>query len=276
MRRCWRPLLIIALTALWQTVARSEETPPKPDTRTIRVMTYNILYGRHIKDGQDKIVALLKEQAPDVLCLQETKWRAEKNGPGSGQPDEIATAIGGRNWCAVSRNGVEGDETAGTWSRGPAIVTRGRIIRYEPVAVTGSQPFALLAEIEINNHRLIVVSAHFHSIAGATVGGVASTESARIREAKLLKARLSQEHLPIVIGCDLNALPFFPSYQELADPFRDTALIFGDNDYTRKTRGLPARIDYLFISKHWAATHYSVEPVDFSDHRPVRAEISLK
>jgi endonuclease/exonuclease/phosphatase family metal-dependent hydrolase len=259
-------------------------------------MTYNILYGRHVEDGFDKILRFLEQEKPDLLFLQETKWRLggeeSEGGEGSeggeerrefaderGHPASIARALGGAQWVAVDRKGYDGSKgsegSEGGWSRGPAIVTRGRIVRHESVAVDNGAPFAVLAEIELDGQRIVAVSAHFRSVGGATVGGVASTEPDRVLQAKALLVRLKNETRPIVVGCDLNSLPFFPTYNEMTARFRDAAMIHYDASYTRKTHGLPARIDYLFLSDGWRAERYEVPAVDFSDHRPVTAGIRV-
>ena len=34
------------------------------------------------------------------------------------------------------------------------------------------------------------------------------------------------------------------------------------------------RIDYIFVSNDWTVSEYAVQPVDYSDHRPVTATLT--
>jgi endonuclease/exonuclease/phosphatase family metal-dependent hydrolase len=239
---------------------------------SFRVVSYNIRHGHHVDQGVKKIRSVLQSLKPDILCLQEATWQRPRRGSPSGHPVIFATALGDYEWCAASRPRRPG----GQRRLGPAIVVRGKIIRSEPLSVDGKSDYAVLAEVDIDGVRLIVVAGHFHSLSQASVAGAVRTEADRMREAAHLVRRLRGETLPVVIGVDLNALPIFPTYKSLAAAYTDVARAAGDESYTRMTGSIPTRIDYVFVSSAFAVRTYRVVKVDYSDHRPVFVDLVLK
>lgn len=248
----------------------AKELTPRRGRIALHVATYNIEYGYRVPGAAKRITAFFGGLKPDIVCLQETHWRRSTPNLASGHPVAIAKTLGDYVWCGVDR----GQPTRGTHS-GMAIVTRGRILYHESLKVDHESPYGVLAEIEIDGVRLIIVSVHLRSLNGATIRGALSTEAARIRQVDHLVNRLKRETLPVIVAGDFNALPFFPSHGVIARKLRDVALAMRDMAFTRKTLGLPARIDYIFASDHFAIDRYTVHPVDYSDHRPVAAHLTL-
>lgn len=253
------------------TARGANEVTPQGGRLTLQIATYNIEHGYRVPGATKRISAFLGGLKPDIVCLQETQWQGSAANLASGQPVTIAAALGDYVWCGVDRS----QPIRGRHS-GMAIVTRGRIVNHEPLKVDHEAPYGVLAEIEIDGVRLIVVSVHLRSLNGATIRGALSTEAARVRQADHLLNRLEGERLPVLVAGDFNALPFFPSYGVIARELQDAGLAKHDRSFTRKTRGLPARIDYIFASDHFAINRYAVHPVDYSDHRPATASLTLR
>ena len=248
----------------------AKELTPRRGRVALHVATYNIEHGYGVPGATKKISAFFGGLKPDVVCLQEARWRRSTPNLASGHPVAIAKTLGDYVWCGVDR----GQPIRGTHS-GMAIVTRGHILNHEPLKVDHESPYGVLAEIEIDGVRLIVVSVHLRSLNGATIRGALSTEAARVRQVDHLVNRLERETLPVIVAGDFNALPFFPSYGVIARKLRDVALAMRDRSFTRLTRNLPTRIDYIFASDHFAIDRYAVHPVDYSDHRPAAAHLTL-
>lgn len=247
------------------------EPPAAASARPLTVLTYNIEGARHTPHALARILDLLKRRAPDIVCLQEVAGlTASKPTPHagrrpSGQAATIADALGGYDWRAAFRDAAAG----------PVVMVRGTIIRHQTLALPGGRPYAVLVEADIDGRRMIVVSVHLQSLSGATPLGAMNTEPQRVTQVRRLLHRLARESLPVVLAGDFNALPLFPSYVLMTQRFRDVAALFEDVSYTRKTLGLPARIDYVFIADPFIARSYAVLPVDHSDHRPVIAIVGL-
>lgn len=255
-------------------IAGANELAKRNRRLNLHVATYNIEHGHRVPSASKEITAFLNGLKPDIVCLQEARWTqfadATASRASSGHPVAIADALGGYTWCGADRR-----QSNGATHSGMAIVTRGRILNHETLQIAHESPYGVLAEIEIDGIHLIVASVHLRSLNGATIRGALSTEAARVQQADHLVNRLKHVTLPVIVAGDFNALPIFPSYGSVARRLRDVALEMRDSSYTRETRSLPARIDYIFVSDHFAIDRYAVHPVDYSDHRPVTAQITL-
>lgn len=275
MRRMRACILPVGLLVILQSAAcggdGGDDAADDSSTNTVKIVTYNIEHGAHVPDAMSAIAALLKEHRPDVVCLQEAAWRLSPPPRATGQPVMIAEALGGYRWAGANRR-----PSASGQCLGPVVVTRGNILQREELRVGKKPPYGILIVVAIDRLKLVVVSARFQSLGGATFRGALATEGDRVAQAKHLLDRLKSESLPIIIGADLNALPFFPAATLLSTSFRDAAVDLNNHAFTRMTRGLPARIDYVFFSPHFSAEKYEVWPVDFSDHRPVAVTLKLQ
>ncbi len=254
-------LLLIACSTYVDSL-RADDDQPRADG-SLSVMTYNIERGLHTPGAFTRILGLLKRRSPDVVCLQEVSWRTLPNGETTGQASHVAEALGGHDWRATTRRS----------STGPVVLVRGKITHSEPLVWSDKIAYGLLVRAVIDGRSVIVVSLHLRSLGSATVKGAMKTEPQRVAEIRHLLERLERESLPVIIAGDFNALPLFPSIVLLARRFSDVAGHFGDNAHTRETHRLPARIDYIFLSKHFTPQAYAVLPVDYSDHRPVTAQV---
>jgi endonuclease/exonuclease/phosphatase (EEP) superfamily protein YafD len=101
------------------------------------------------------------------------------------------------------------------------------------------------------------------------------SEPGRVRQVNHLIKRLAGERGPVIIAGDFNALPVFPSYGVVAKHYKDAASGEGELAYTRRTGGLGARIDYVFLSDSVVSSSYRVWPVEYSDHRPITVELVI-
>lgn len=232
------------------------------------VMTYNIELGIHSPGAISRIVEFIRKQKPDIVCLQEATWSKSETGLITGHPSTIAEALGGYDFCVTARHA--GDESR---TFGMAILTRGTIVDHEALAVEGKKNYGLLARIDIDGVHLIAVSVHLRSLSGATLRGAMKSEPGRVRQANHLIKRLAGERGAVIIAGDFNALPVFPSYGVVAKHYKDAASGKGELASTRRTGGLGARIDYVFLSDSVVSSNYQVWPVDHSDHRPITVDI---
>ena len=190
-----------------QSAAGANKGTPRSAGLALHIATYNIEHGYRVPGAAKRISAFLGGLVPDIVCLQESHWRGPASGLARGHPDAIAKTLGEYVWCAGDR----GPPARGMHS-GMAIVTRGRIVSHESLKIEHESPYGVLAEIEIDGVRLIVVSVHLRSLNGATIRGAVSTETARVRQVDHLMRRLDRETIPVLVAGDFNALPFFPSY----------------------------------------------------------------
>lgn len=237
----------------------------------LRVLTYNIERGLQEGSGQ-KIANLLLERRPDIVCLQEIAWPKGKYIDIVDHQAESLADLIGYEWVCAEGGRLRNE------NYGMAVLVRGHIISARPLKLEGERNHALIAEVEIDGRHLWVVSVHAKSLgSGPHIAGFLRTEGVRVEQARQLLEALQDVHEPIVVAGDFNTLPMSPSYWVMTDRLRDAAADQpGGADYTRLTEGLPARIDYVFLSRQAVVHRYEVIGVDYSDHRPVMVTYSIR
>ena len=86
-----------------------------------------------------------------------------------------------------------------------------------------------------------------------------------------------QAGLPCIVGGDLNTLPYMPEYRTLARDLVDcTRAVSMNSRNTRPTWGLPAQLDYIFVSRDFHTRGCRVVDTELSDHRPVVADLEIQ
>lgn len=245
----------------------------EPQPLTLDIATYNILAGRYVRNAHKDIPKYFLKTKPDIICLQEIRYRHSAGPRGTGHAADLAKQLGpDYTWAAAPRPIIHHHPT----QSGPAIVVRGKLIKTEELKLEPERAYAILAEVEIDNQPMIIVSAHFHSTSGATVASTLTTEDDRVREVAHLINRLKDETKPIIIGCDANAMPFFPSANTLATHYTDVAAKAGNPQPTYTVRNVGIRIDYLYTSDHFTVQSSETSDLPYSDHKPVTATILLR
>ncbi len=265
--------ILIAVSAIAIHCSNLSADEPVPPASTLDIVTYNILGGHYTRTAGREIQDHFAGTRPDIICLQEIRYRRSAARNGTGHAADLAKRLGpDYTWAAAPRPVNHNHPT----QSGPAIVVRGKIIRTESLEIKPERAYGILAEVEIDNQPMIIVSAHFHSTAGASISSTLTTESDRVHEVAHLVHRLRNETKPVIIGCDGNAMPFFPSANTLASHYTDVAAKDGNPKPTYTVRNVAIRIDYLYVSGHFSIRSCDVPNLSLSDHRPVTATVLLQ
>jgi vancomycin resistance protein VanJ len=235
---------------------------------SLRVMSYNILCGL---GGIDKLAQTIREQNPDVLCMQETiYWKQE--------PDPIPPLqelLPGDHMARVAE--------VTTFSKYPIVAQR----TYNFPAP--SSRAILETVLDVDGKQVHVYNVHLGSLqtgreAWGKKEGLAQSihgSAAQRREQVDLLLNVTQSTLeakrPALIVGDFNTPPRGRIYHALASRYTDAWSAAGWGTGNSFHRDLPVlRIDHVWMSSHWQARRAWVPESEASDHRPVVTDLVLE
>lgn len=272
-----------SISLFWRPEIRRSYEAQIPDRGTVKVMTYNVrgFYGPEGKSSVDEVVALIREQNPDIVCLQEF------NGRLAGASDAF------RVLCEEYENARFGDERdpEPLDDAGLAILSKFRILRSATVLTPHS---SVWADLLIDEDTLRVFNNHLHSTAiNADDNEYITTrrflsdtarevkfrsivkrlrENSELRAAQVdsISTEIRATHWGRLVCGDFNDTPVSYVYRRMASGLNDAFSECGSG-YSHTYRGFfnTLRIDYVLYSDPWQALAYEVLSVEYSDHHPV-------
>ncbi|MEN7546948.1 endonuclease/exonuclease/phosphatase family protein [Rapidithrix thailandica] len=267
-------LIGLALSALSCNEANtSEGEQPEKDPVTeesIQVMAFNIHHANPPSKPNDfidldAVVQVIREQAPDLVALQEVDVLTKRSG-NVNQAKEIAGQLGMHYFFGKAIDYQGGEYGVAILSKYP--LSDSRVDRLPTKEGTNGEPRILAsAKVLLPNGKSIRF--------GSTHLDAQSNATNRILQVKELNRIASEETLPLVIAGDLNATPEKEEIQLL------------DATYTRTCQDCPATypasggtkvIDYIAFDpagQFETLEHKVVEERYASDHLPVMASLRL-
>jgi vancomycin resistance protein VanJ len=268
-RRKWVPaswngvaLIFFAVTLMGLRVPL--RTAPAPTGTPLRVMTFNIEHGA---EGVARIAAVVRQERPDVLCLQEVNGYQRLPDP----LPELRRLLPG--WHAVR------SEEVATFSRLPILSER----THRMPARSGR--VILETVLQTPAGRLTVLNVHLSTAtAGQSLARRASSLPVYLRLTAAVRAAQVAELLrvaeraspPLVVAGDFNTPPRGLIYRRMAARFQDAFAAAGSGlGYTYPANGPVLRIDYLFAGEGIAVQQCAPRKTNASDHRPLVAEIVI-
>lgn len=240
--------------------------PRAGDSRSLRlrVVTYNVSFFPHLREMHDLISSL----DGDIVCLQEVLLGARRRQP-KNQAEWLAGELGyhcpsNPNW--QRQRGIGGD----------AILTRAPLSEVDVLVDAAGSRFALTGICESGGVRFALLDAHCLLVPRPLPIGVLRSMSRRAAQMRQVVAWLHQSALPCIVAGDFNALPYTPEYRTLSRELVDcTRAVAMNHRNTRPTLGLPLQLDYIFATAHFRTGACRTVEVDFSDHRPVVADLEI-
>ncbi len=281
----------------------------KPETcaNCLKVMSFNVrdfnIYTDHYKADARKVLDFLKEERPDILCLQE--YCFDKNDKQDiNMNEEILKALGlpdsPRNYqLLLSQENKLG------YQFGMAVFSSYRIVDCGLVAMSDSSSNkSMYVDIRYNGDTVRIYNVHLSSYHIDSDDYAASeailhnnNEDGRLNEkaAKLYRkignafeqrqeqARSVRAHIdtclsPVIICGDFNDSPESYSYFKIAHGFKDSFRASGKGTgVTYKGSVFPSfRIDYILHTKFYNDFGHTIcTEMDISDHYPIYTYISL-
>jgi endonuclease/exonuclease/phosphatase family metal-dependent hydrolase len=251
-------LLAVAVVVLYRAMPACAET-------TFRIMSYNIHHAEGT-DGivdLDRVVELIRESAPDVVCLQEV----DRNLPRTGKADFPAELARKLNMHVVfeSNYAFDGGEYGNaTLSKFPIVSSANNPLP----RMEGREPRGCLrTTIGVGGGMVDVLNTHF---------GLVGDE--RKQQAAAVLGLLTGDR-PAILAGDLNEPAHAAALQTLTMRLRDTLPGSSDKSIPGK-EGSGNRIDFILLTEglETLSSHIVSTPLaeKASDHFPVVAEIMVK
>jgi len=266
-----RVALIVGLLVVLSSVSAGSKPAASPfiaaNTRTVRVMTYNI----HVGIGMDKkldlarIAGVINAHHPDLVGLQEVDRGVTR----TGRVDEIAelAKLTRMNYdFAFNLRYQGGQYGVAILSRFPIMAIDHRL--YKNTREAERRGF-IRGEVVINGRTLNFVTTHLDY----------QYDDGRLFEAQQLLSALKEVKGPLIIVGDFNDIPAGRAYQLMRHQFDDAWINDrGTNEGFSYPADKPAkRIDYIFSRSSDAIRTKRAWIVETlaSDHVPVVADLEI-
>lgn len=230
--------------------------PADAAAETLTVMTFNIKSARD--SSLEEIAEVINLQRPDLVALQEVDVDTMRTGMVD-QPHRLGQLTG---MTSLFRTAIPYEGGA----YGLAVLSEHPVLSSTrtPLTSVGEQRILITVEIEIEPGRVITVAnTHFGLDADS-----------RLTQANEVVAQIGADPDVLLFG-DFNAEPGTPPIMHLETVFRDAWALGGEGPgYTIPVTAPARRIDYIFLSRNWAApVAIEVIPTLASDHLPVVAHL---
>ena len=303
-RKSWYALLSVLCILIGVNVLQNNigfnwgENSQVPGDNAVRIMTYNVHNFKKYSKGRDtstktEILALIKDEAPDVIGIQEFFTR--KRGRYA-MTDSIKKGLGFKHYYFENIIGNT-DETIGiaVFSKFP-ITNTGFI----PLSEASSENQCVYVDIKKANRTFRVYSVHLQSIKfksedyqyldTVTKHGRTDITSTRRLAGKLKRAFIRRaeqvftikEHTktcpyPYIIAGDFNDTPTSFAVSQMAKGLKNTFREKGVGLGRTYNGDFPNyQIDYVLASKQFDVKSYRIIEKKLSDHYPIVSDLVLK
>jgi len=231
--------------------------PWSPRADAVRVVSYNV---RGFRDGLGRVVAVVRELAPDVLLLQETGSRRDLRRFVA----ETRLRAAHDPWSLLRRRVKNAVLLAEPWSLDSFRLERfADARRWYPRG-------ALVARASAGSDRIWAISIHL---------GLDGAERARQAE-RVTHIVAELDGGLVIVGGDLNATPDLRATSRIADALRDAWALAGEGEGCTFPASTPtARIDYVFVGEGGSVVGAKVGAegaAGASDHLPVAVDVRLE
>lgn len=258
----------------------------------VKLMSFNMhqFYGNNYvaqaltSDQMDEMahqfLALVAEEKPDVMCLQEFLPHIHAI--------KVADSLEAMGYSYhVSANPNHKYSTSIIWSRFP-LINEKYIDNSTKVMADVVKGFDTLRVIGVHLNSYQLTSTDFDEIENIsqgevnqlqlhqTVGKFKKTILAHSDEWEVMKPYVEESPLPIVVAGDFNDPPASYIYQQMAHQLKDTYRKKGKGFGTTYSHKLGVfRIDYIFASDNLNVRSYQRIKSPISDHFPIVATLEL-
>ncbi|MFI5163613.1 MAG: endonuclease/exonuclease/phosphatase family protein [Bacteroidia bacterium] len=303
----WKKLywlsLIIILTG-WMNMKHLFHFGGSSETKNgIKILSYNVrlfdLYNwTHNKDTRNKIFSFIKDESPDILCLQEFFQGDSGYYETVGPLLNLTQSKSHHIEYTITRRKKEHWGIA-TFSKYP-IINKGKVpFKYR------SNNICIFSDLKINNDTVRVYNMHLQSISfgyadykfiealkenndtldAEDIEIASKNILRRVKRAFVKRATQTEKILahinsckyPVIICGDFNDTPFSYTYHSFAEKYQDAFMESGNGIGNTYLGDFPSyRIDYIFHSKNFTSSNFKVRPEELSDHYPIECQVESK
>jgi endonuclease/exonuclease/phosphatase family metal-dependent hydrolase len=256
---------------------------------TFKVVSYNLRLFNYFEsqntNSEKKVLAFLKTQKSDILCLQEFYV----NGDPVLKDSEVKKALGGGYYSHMKVIGSGKNRYYGiaTYSKFP-IAGRGEIQH------KGSSSMSIYTDIVIRTDTFRIFNNHLQSFRLKSieksffeemttpdekeildeVGSVSSSLKKgfirRAGQAQALKAAIDTSPYPVIVAGDFNDTPVSYAYMTIRKGLNDSFVSSGTGaGFTYRGNYPPNRIDYILYDNALECMGFDILRVKYSDHFPI-------
>ncbi len=237
-------------------------SPPRKGS--IRILTYNILFGRRWSES----LAVIRDADADVICLQELVPEGSSYEPAV-PLDQIADDIGmphdfaflwGKNKKRIANMTLARDG-----------VSDRRLLRAWPTPAYG-----LVNRVQVSDVQFTMANVHLSPMLGPPLLMFLPSEGLRLNEVGHLSRWASTCLGPVVAAGDFNTFSVAPAFRRMKRDWQNARDVAKSKIRpTRPTYGIPFVIDHVFVRGDAVLCDYDVMPGGGSDHKAVLATIKL-
>ena len=244
------------------------------DAESLSIMNYNVrLFNLYDwipeKDIDLKLVQFVKEQNPQILCIQEYHPQ-----------DNIDFSFYKYNYQKL-----EGKKT----KLGQAIFSQYPIINSGSVNFPNTANNAIFADIVKGKDTVRVYNLHLQSLridprvqslttenSEKLLNGIGKTFKLQQTQTELFLEHKKKSPYKVIISGDFNNSAFSYVYNAIKDDMKDTFKQQG-NGFGRSYnfKFFPLRIDFILVDKSWTVNSFKTFDVEFSDHYPIMTKVSF-
>ncbi|MEY4141882.1 MAG: hypothetical protein RL110_1254 [Bacteroidota bacterium] len=267
---------------------------PKPAENAIKIMSYNVrlfgLYDENALERRNNIFEFLRKENPDIACFQEFYHQDQ---PTSFETlDSIRSILKSVDDHQRSAYNKIGHRNFGIaiFSKYP-MIARGDVM-FENQGLMDFN-YCIFADIVKNQDTFRVYNVHLQSIRLSEPGkkehpslmdrlelGYSKMKQAyskRSKQAERVINHMKTSPYPIVLCGDFNDTPMSYTYHQFNKRLNDAFLVSGLGFGSTFIGSIPAgRIDYIFHSEGIESSGFNAHNVEYSDHKPISCNISIR
>ncbi|OWK69978.1 endonuclease/exonuclease/phosphatase family protein [Pedobacter sp. AJM] len=273
-----------------------DKGPIEKADNSIRMMTYNVhnfkLYGGENDESvKEKILQVVKEQNPDIICFQEfyTRYKGDFD-----TIDSLKKILKTNHFFFVPTNKNDYEAI------GLAIFSK------FPIKASGKIPFvegfpgnmSIYTDLDVKGQNLRVYNVHFQSISfekqdyeyldkvkemntqiqpsKRILRMLKSAFLKRSSQVDVMKKEMANCKTPYLIAGDFNDTPASYVVTQITQNLNNAFIKKGSGFGTTYNGKFPNfQIDYIATSKNLEVLNYKIEKAKLSDHFPVRSDLRL-
>ncbi|WP_075590363.1 endonuclease/exonuclease/phosphatase family protein [Labilibacter marinus] len=295
-------LAALALTwTLWSSVFNfnlGKKADIKELDNPVTVMSYNVrMFDKYVwtgdKETPQKIYQFIKDQNPDILCIQEFYINNKNN---QYSENNILSQFKQFKYKNLEYN----IETKSGKKYGLATFSKYPIIDKKPLLFKNTTNFSTQTDIDVNGTKIRVFNNHLESIRlqrenykfidtlefkndEATRRGLYDIFKKlniafehRATQAETIGRHIENSPYPSVVCGDFNDTPVSYVYRKVKGELKDAFKESGSGLGGTYNGNLPSfRIDFIFHDEDFKSYNYEKFKVDYSDHYPILTTIDL-
>lgn len=285
-------LSLATIVAGWGILSRFIQLQGKTSEKSdVKILSYNV---HHFsgngeltsKETAAEITNFLKEQRPDIICLQEARLRQNNI-------FNLAKTVEELDFI----NHYQFARTSSTF--GSVTLSRYPIVNMDEIRFENSRNITIYTDVLIDNDTVRIFNVHLHSYGidpkdySIIESGLSTEEDLkearevgsklkrgfqmRARQVETIRKIMDETPYPVIVCGDLNETPTSFAYQQLHDGLKDAFVGSGKGIGRTFVNKLPAlRIDYIFHSPIFESYNFQTHEFRHSDHLPVSTELVKK